>query len=94
MKLGGKKKAPEAIGTLRSNQLIMTFGPAAIVNLPDTTVMLSGIDHWPGICNAEHLHERRLERLLHKQFFIQPQSGETPWGTAASTIPAVRVHAM
>ncbi len=35
-------KAPQ----LRSSQIITTFGPGAMVDLPETSVIIAGLDHW------------------------------------------------
>lgn len=32
--------------TLRASQLITTFGPGAMVDLPDASVLIAGLDHW------------------------------------------------
>src|SRR5450759_3599204 len=31
---------------LRSSQVITTFGPGAMVDLPDASVIIAGLDHW------------------------------------------------
>lgn len=31
---------------LRSSQIITTFGPGAMVDLPDASVIIAGLDHW------------------------------------------------
>jgi hypothetical protein len=31
---------------LRSSQIVTTFGPGAMVDLPDASVIISGLDHW------------------------------------------------
>lgn len=31
---------------LRSSQMVTTFGPGAMVDLPDASVIISGLDHW------------------------------------------------
>lgn len=50
---------------VRSNQLLTTYGPGAMLDLPDETVIISGIDHW-----RYHISkpERRIEepRLCEK----------------------------
>lgn len=33
-------------GQIRSSQIITTFGPGAMVDLPDASVILAGLDHW------------------------------------------------
>ncbi|AUB85697.1 DUF1998 domain-containing protein [Candidatus Thiodictyon syntrophicum] len=32
--------------TLRASQVITTFGPGAMVDLPDASVLIAGLDHW------------------------------------------------
>ena len=36
-----------AIGNVRPSQVITTFGPGSIVDLPTLSVIVAGIDHWP-----------------------------------------------
>src|SRR5688572_7708675 len=31
---------------LRSDQVITTYGPGAMVDLPDTSIIVAGLDHW------------------------------------------------
>ena len=31
---------------LRSSQVVTTFGPGAMVDLPDTSVIIAGLDSW------------------------------------------------
>lgn len=50
---------------IRLSQLIQTFGPGAIVDLPDTSVMISGLSEWPN-WPARKIRERRVVHYLTK----------------------------
>lgn len=64
---------------LRPSQVITTFGPGAILDLPDDSVMLAGIEHWfPGGLagrNSRTIFEPRLQAVLHVQSFRTPPVG-------------------
>lgn len=49
---------------LRTSQIVTTFGPGAMVDLPDASVMIAGLDFW----NYDHSHVPQIEepRLLEK----------------------------
>ncbi|MEZ5847257.1 MAG: DUF1998 domain-containing protein [Geminicoccaceae bacterium] len=51
---------------LRRSQMITTFGPGAMVDLPTRSVLIGGLNRWPGNSQAyeEIRHERQLVRLL------------------------------
>ena len=51
-------------GQLRQSQLITTFGPGAMVDLVDRSVVIGGLEHWPGADNAESLDDARLRQAL------------------------------
>ena len=46
-------------GQLRQSQVITTFGPGALVDLPDYSVMIGGLDNW-SVAGREEIHEARL----------------------------------
>ena len=46
-------------GELRQSQVVTTFGPGAMVDLPDHAVVIGGLDHWYG--DRRRIHEERLE---------------------------------
>ena len=35
-------------GQLRQSQVVTTFGPGAMVDLPDHAVIVGGLEHWNG----------------------------------------------
>ena len=58
-----KPKIPPT-GSLRRSQVITTFGPGAMVDLPEYSVLISGLEGWKG--NKERIYEERLEGWLSK----------------------------
>jgi hypothetical protein len=60
---------------LRKSQAITTFGPGAIVDLRDISVMMGGIDYWPDEDGCE-IHEPNLEKVLKVELFKSPSSIE------------------
>ena len=45
-------------GEIRLSQIITTYGPGAMVDLPDHAVLIGGLDHWYG--EMRPVHESRL----------------------------------
>lgn len=56
----------EKVGEIRPSQFITTFGPGAIIDLPDYSVIIGGIDKWDSIdvSKASTIVEPRLKRRL------------------------------
>lgn len=46
-------------GQIRQSQVVTTFGPGAMVDLPDHAVIIGGLDHWTGY-NDRLITEERL----------------------------------
>jgi hypothetical protein len=69
-------------GKLRLSQIITTFGPGAVVDLPTDSVMVAGIDKWP---HGPVIHEPRLENALGVVSFRAPATRKT-----LDDIPCVR----
>jgi len=62
------RRQPRPTDTLRQSQLITTFGPGAMVDLPEHSVMIGGLESWQG---AElRIHEERLETWLRDRLQI------------------------
>lgn len=68
MDLSDKDKVP---GKIRPSQLISIFGPGAIVDLPDDSVMVLGIEHWPF---GDIIAEPRLQKMLGVIEFRSPRN--------------------
>ena len=56
------KHAPPT-GELRQSQLLTTFGPGSMVDLPNHAVLIGGLDHWR-FAERKRIYEDRLERRL------------------------------
>lgn len=54
-----KRSTVRPAGQIRQSQIVTTFGPGAMVDLPDHAVIIAGIDHWSG--HKDHpISEERL----------------------------------
>ncbi len=56
-----------AENTIRMSQLVGMFGPGAMLDLPDRSVLVLGLDQWEmqGKGTFQKIEEPRLQRLLH-----------------------------
>src|SRR5271166_6417231 len=56
-----------ADNSVRMSQLVGTFGPGAMLDLPDRSVLVLGLDHWEmrGKAAFQKIEEPRLQRLLY-----------------------------
>src|SRR5277367_1928166 len=56
-----------ADNSIRMSQLVGTFGPGAMLDLPERSVLVLGLDHWEmqGTRAFQKIEEPRLQRLLH-----------------------------
>lgn len=60
------------IPELRSSQVVTTFGPGAMVDLPEASVLVAGLDHWHYDQNQIPLvHEPRLVEKLKRIVNVQ-----------------------
>src|SRR5688572_13670818 len=79
----GKKPA----GQIRQSQIVTTFGPGAMVDLPDHAVIIGGLDHWTGYQERQILEDRLAAKvcaLLKRdrvRFFAPPSDNDDPAGT-------------
>ncbi len=51
-------------GQLRRSQVITTWGPGSLLDLPNYAVIVGGLDTWPSTKNLDEIHEPRLARKL------------------------------
>src|SRR4051812_14154259 len=56
-------------GQIRQSQLLTTFGPGSMLDLPTHSVLVGGLDHW--LQRGEEVHELRLVDKL-KSCFTPP----------------------
>jgi hypothetical protein len=54
---------------VRLSQIVGVFGPGAMLDLPERSVLVQGLDHWEmfGIGTFKVIEEPRLARLLHQR---------------------------
>ncbi len=71
-------------GQLRQSQVVTTFGPGAMMDLPDYAVILGGLDHWSGYADRPITEERlaaKVTTLLRRdsvRFFAPPPDPDDP----------------
>ena len=53
-----------AHGQLRRSQVITTYGPGALIDLPHDSAIVSGLDTWPPFSRLDEITEPRLARKL------------------------------
>jgi uncharacterized protein DUF1998 len=77
----GSLKPP---GQIRQSQIVTTFGPGAMVDLPDHAVIIGGLDHWTRYEDYPITEERlaaKVKALLKRdtvKFFAPPPDDEDP----------------
>ena len=68
------------VGKLRPTQVISQRGPGAVVDLPELSVVIAGIDEWR-VRESDRIVEPRLEAFLKANgLFRPPQSGPSAFG--------------
>lgn len=71
-------------GQLRQSQVVTTFGPGAMMDLPDYAVILGGLDHWSGYAERPITEERlaaKVTALLRRdsvRFYAPPPDPDDP----------------
>lgn len=61
-----RNQCPPA-GEIRRSQIISTFGPGAMVDLPNHAIMIGGLNHWQfGSGECKRIYEDRLEKKVCK----------------------------
>ena len=43
-----RKPGAKPHGEIRESQVVMTFGPGAMTDLPERSVLIAGLDAWAG----------------------------------------------
>jgi len=54
----------KAHGQVRQSQVVTTWGPGALLDLPLYSVIVGGLDSWPNLSDLEEINEPRLARKL------------------------------
>lgn len=63
-----KRAAKKPHGQIRRSQILGTFGPGAMLDLPNHSVMIAGLEQWTGV--EDEIHEPRLLAKLLRVFEI------------------------
>src|SRR5436190_22491709 len=71
-------------GQIRQSQIVTTFGPGAMVDLPDHAVIIGGLEHWVG-WRDHPIHEERLAAKVRAllelpsiEFYAPPPDPDDP----------------
>jgi hypothetical protein len=77
--------AKKAHGQLRRGQLLTTYGPGALFDLPRHSAIVGGLDAWPKTSDLEAIDEPRLSRKLQQitgvvlpKLYAPPAADDTP----------------
>ena len=54
----------KAHGQIRRSQIITTYGPGALIDLPKHSAIVGGLETWPKTSDLEEIVELRLTRKL------------------------------
>src|SRR3989442_13521801 len=79
----------KAHGQIRRSQVITTYGPGALIDLPRHSAIVGGLDTWPKTGDLDEVVEPRLTRKLHimtgvatPKLFAPPPDSNDPRETA------------
>ncbi|EFO80094.1 hypothetical protein OSCT_2025 [Oscillochloris trichoides DG-6] len=79
----------KAHGQLRRGQLLTTYGPGALFDLPRHSAIIGGLDAWPKTSHLEEIIEPRLVRsierltdVVHPKLYAPPAAEDSPGSTA------------
>ncbi len=86
-----KKRPKRPHGQIRRSQIVTTFGPGAMMDLPDHSILVSGLDHWAG-ANEEILEPRLLQKLQEHlgveslRMFAPPRDSSDPFAATTGVV--------
>ena len=73
-------------GQLRQSQVITTYGPGALIDLPEDAAIVGGLETWPNPSTLEEIVDPRLSGLLqsltdvpYPRMYAPPPQPEEPW---------------
>ena len=76
-----------AFGSVRQSQVITTYGPGALIDLPAHSAIVGGLDTWPK--DLQEIAEPRLSRTLQRitdvpapRLYAPPPAPSEPWAPA------------
>ena len=75
-----------ADGQLRQSQVITTYGPGALIDLPEDAAIVGGLETWPNPSTLEEIVDPWLSGLLQSltdipspRMYAPPPQPEEPW---------------
>ena len=75
-----------ADGQLRQSQVITTYGPGALIDLPEDAAIVGGLETWPNPSTLDEIVDPRLSGLLQSltdipspRMYAPPPKPEEPW---------------
>ena len=85
-------------GQVRQSQVITTYGPGALIDLPNYAAIIAGLDTWPSTNKLDEIEDSRLSRLIQNitevrapRMYAPPPQPSEPWvegqGIGAWTFP-------
>ena len=74
-------------GQLRASQVITTYGPGSLLDLPEDSVIVSGLESWGSTAKLPRIIEPRLAAKLQQiwdlsyrpQLYAPPPAPDLPW---------------
>ena len=88
----GKKKIPH--GQIRQSQVVMTFGPGSMIDLPNHAVIVGGLEYWT---KGDEIHEPRLLAKLKDLLqlpslvlYAPPPADDDPGSTRKTGIDSIQ----
>ena len=85
-----------AQGQIRRGQVITTYGPGALIDLPHHSAIVGGLETWPKTSDLEEVVEPRLARKLQimtgveaPKLFAPPPDANDPRETPSCAASAV-----
>ena len=82
--MSSKPPWPPTVGKLRPTQVVTQQGPGAVIDLPELSVLIAGIDEWP-VKRTDRIAEPRLEAFLRADGLFRPPQ---PSDGARGGVPA------
>lgn len=85
--------SPRADGQIRRSQVITTYGPGALIDLPADSAIVGGLDTWPGPAHLTEVEEPRLAGLLEQltgvrapRLYAPPSEPSEPWSSGTGIV--------
>lgn len=80
--------SPKAHGQIRQSQVITTYGPGALIDLPDDAAIVGGLEAWPSTAKLTEVSEPRLADFLQTvtgvhspRMYAPPPEPSEPWAS-------------